>query len=54
MSFRGYRADQVRERALVHVARRRTSHTVAAMRDGESVSSRLPSINWNDQNRLAA
>ena len=35
------------------VARRRTSQTVAAMSTTDSASSQPPSINWNDQNRLA-
>jgi hypothetical protein len=37
----------------VHVARRRTSQTVAAMSRTDSASSQPPSIHWNGQNRLA-
>ena len=38
---------------MLQAARRRTSQIVAPMRSRESASSQPPSMNWNDQNRLA-
>jgi hypothetical protein len=47
------KSETCRGAGPTHVARRRTSQTVAAMRTRESASSQPPSIHWNCQNRLA-
>jgi hypothetical protein len=39
--------------AVGQAARRRTSHTVAAISSADSTSSQPPSIHWNGQNLLA-
>ncbi len=49
----GAHIGALRGLTTLQVARRRTSHTVAAMSSTDSASSQPPSMTWKGQNRLA-